>query len=160
MENKLKIVVANQAEKELLKRFVKGMSDLSIYDEFHKIDVECLEEKCYFPDCRELDILEGAFNDAMIEVDESESDIYLEENSIITGTCRFCKVGTTGMENDDDISYTDYLKMMSQEEQEKWACSECFRLICSCCGENLVDDQDDNDCAECMKEESEKEKNA
>lgn len=150
----MKIVVANESEKKLLEKLIEEFHECDIADEIHKITFDCDPLHCFTED--EATIINYAFDQCKVVIDEKEKDILLEEDDMITGTCKFCGVQTTGMSDDcyDAISYEDYLKLMSPEEQEKWTCYECYRRLCSCCGEKLTENDDTNLCPDCEKEES------
>lgn len=147
----MKIIVANESEKLLIEKFIEEFRECDMADELHEVSSECDPHDCFHSD--EATIINYALDQCRVIVDEKEKDIYLEEDDLITGICKFCGEQTNGMSDYDDITYEHYLKMMSLDEQENWTCEECYRRLCSCCGEKLTENDDTNLCPDCEKEE-------
>lgn len=132
----MKIVVNNEAEKVLLEKLINTINDLDLFGEIERIDKETGNEPILTR--RELKILREEFfcGSLSVVVDSKEQEISVE-NDLTTGTCVVCGAETVGVGPDsyDQVSYRDYLKLMSPEEQGKWKCDACERNTCPECGE-------------------------
>jgi len=157
----MKIIVSNEAEKDLVQRLLNVMHEFDILDYIHE---ETTKEPGVLDGSDNIDdfviwadeakILREEIFDTHIEIDETLSDIKVD-GELITGTCRFCGLETIGIGEDcEGSTYEDYVDYKSEEKQKDWSCTECHGRICGCCGEKLVDDADENDCADCLAEES------
>lgn len=122
----MKIIVNNEKEQALIKKFIKEFRECDIAHEIHRIS--CEDEPLAGLGSDEATIIDFAFDQCRIVVDEQEKSILLEEDDMVTGTCVVCGTKTHGMSDCyDDITYEQYIDMMSSEEQEKWLCEECFQ---------------------------------
>lgn len=122
----MKIIVANEQEKALIKRFLKAMKELDGVDTIVELDTETASgDEQYFEGDDRI-FLEDAISYAVVEVDETVSDICVEHHHL-TGTCSVCGTQTEGTEDGDDISYADYLEMTSPEAMKEWKCYECWQ---------------------------------
>lgn len=124
----MKIVVQNEKEKELLKRFVDllikddGLDALEIHDgelandsgEFQRLNTD------------EYKLLYEEFRDRSITIDENIEEMLFENDDVITGTCKVCGIPTCGRVNDEPVTYSDYLHSMSKEQQDNWLCLTCY----------------------------------
>lgn len=147
----MKIIVANDQEKQFIDKFVKELIEFDIAQELHDVSSE------YDGDfgADEVRIIEWALKQARIEIDLEASNIMLEDDSLITGICRFCGKQTQGMEDYEEKTYAEYVHMMSEEQQKKWQCYDCYMRVCECCDEALTATEEDTLCEQCKLEEVE-----
>ncbi|WP_276918677.1 hypothetical protein [Aneurinibacillus aneurinilyticus] len=124
----MKIIVQNEKEKDLIKRFVDllteyyGLDALEIHD----------DEMSKYPDeiprlnADEYKLLYEEFRDRSITIDENIEEMLFENDDVITGTCKVCGIQTCGRVNGESVTYSDYLHSMSKEQQDKWLCLTCY----------------------------------
>lgn len=115
----MKIIVNNEAEKDLVKKLLKTMRDYDILNDFREYENSAA---AVFTD-GEISFLEEAL-DSRILVDGKERQLYAEHD-IVTGICSVCGTVTEGIEDREDIGYSEYLEITSEESQKKWLCEEC-----------------------------------
>jgi hypothetical protein len=152
----MKIVVANQAEKDLIKRLLNVMHEFDILDYIHEQttkEIDPLKGSNTNDDfiiwSDEANILREELYLPFIEIDEKIRDIRVE-GELITGTCKFCGIETMGIGEDaEDCTYEEYVKYQSEESQKKWRCTECENRLCECCGERLTENDDETECTDC-----------
>jgi hypothetical protein len=140
----MKIVVNNEQERLLARKFINAINEYCSIEEV--IDPEFLDHN----QCR---ILRYELAHQRVVVDQLEPEIILEDTDFITGTCRICGCRTSGVYEDYGVvTYSNYLQLMSPEEQSNWICDECQRCLCSCCGEHLTinDFNFDDECVYCL----------
>ena len=122
----MKIIVNNESEQKLLRRFLDLMHDLDGVEEMSKIDDE-------FDDANESTYLEGgdalflerAVLEAKVVIDNSESPICIEHDNL-QGTCAVCGTATDGTIDGDDISYDEWLDYHSESGLKQWKCEGCL----------------------------------
>lgn len=124
----MKIIVQNEKEKDLIKRFVDlltedyGLDALEIHD----------DEMSKYPDeiprlnADECKLLYEEFRDRSITIDENIEEMLFENDDVITGTCKVCGIQTCGRVNGESVTYSDYLHSMSKEQQDNWLCLTCY----------------------------------
>jgi rRNA maturation protein Nop10 len=147
----MKIVVNNEAEAALVKKLLNVINDLDMFEEIKRKDAEtgCVPILNH----HECKILRDEFfcGSLSVVVDPKEQEIAVEDD-MITGTCVVCGAQTSGVDPNryDEISYTDYLRLMSPEVQGNWKCEDCHRNTCPECGEaQMLPDMDM--CQECYE---------
>ncbi|SFM09552.1 hypothetical protein [Pelosinus propionicus] len=158
----MKIIVANQAEKDLITRLFNAMHEFGILEYIHKETTKdtsprdgTVNDDDFIIWSNEADILREEICYPRIEIDKNESDIKVE-GELVTGTCRFCGITTRGIgEDSEGCTYEEYVDYQSQESQNNWRCTECESRICECCGEKLTDNDDETECADCLTSKAE-----
>jgi len=144
----MRIVVNNEQERELVKRFLRMTYDNDLFNELERINIE---NDVHDLDSAEYQVLEWAFNLAKITIDKTEREMELDETDCITGFCRVCECQTEGMGDcHDDVTYSEYLRLMSADVQAEWICEDCQSNMCGCCGERLSVSYDYGECANCL----------
>jgi hypothetical protein len=120
----MKILVNNDKEKELVKRFLIAMRELDGIDGIVELDEKTADgDDLYFQADDRL-FLEDAINNAKVEVNEKVYPLCVEHYHV-TGTCVDCGTQTEGTVDGEDISYEDYLEMTSPERLKEWKCESC-----------------------------------
>lgn len=150
----MKIIVANQAEKDLIMRLLNVIHEFDILEyiaeQTTKENGPLDGNNDFIIQEDEADILREETCYPRIEIDKNESDIRVR-SELITGTCRFCGLETTGIGEDcEGCTYEEYVDYQSEEKQKSWHCTECESRICECCGEKLTDNDDETECADCL----------
>jgi hypothetical protein len=122
----MKIIVSSKQEKDLIKRFLTAMREMDGIDTIISLDAEVAdgEDEFYFKTDDEK-FLEDAINSAKIEIDEKIYPLCIEHYQI-TGTCVICGTQTEGTIDGEDVSYDDYLDMMSPQHLKEWKCESCL----------------------------------
>jgi hypothetical protein len=122
----MKILVANEQEKDLLRRFIKCLHETDSFDDIENNDhIGDKEEDFLSTDEHKL-IAENLFY-GIVMVDESIDELTFEDDTCITGTCKKCGVQTEGTSDGETISYSEYLDSISEERQKNWLCETCYR---------------------------------
>jgi hypothetical protein len=117
----MKIVVANEKEKELIMNFIKAMQDLDMFNEMESLDHS--EERIYLSTDQYRVISDNLHS---VEIDKNEEEMTFDDDTCITGTCKKCGVTTEGTSNGDSITYVEYLRSRSEEQQSTWLCETCY----------------------------------
>jgi len=121
----MQIIVNNEKEKDLIKRFIKALVELDGIEEVERIDHEGdLDETYVWSD--EYRLIGENLCGIKIIIDNSIREMEFDDSSVITGQCVICGVHTEGTANDDDITYSEYLSYMSKEQQDNWKCETCY----------------------------------
>jgi hypothetical protein len=121
----MKILVANEQEKDLLRRFIKCLHETDSFDDIENNDhIGDIEEYFLSTDEHKL-IAENLFY-GIVMVDESIDELTFEDDTCITGTCKKCGIQTEGTSNGDTVTYSEYLNSRSKERQNNWICESCY----------------------------------
>lgn len=122
----MKIIVNNEEEKKLLLKFIYAMHDFG-FDAIEEADNNFLKD-CSDEDpalwYHELKAISDGLIYTKIIVDSSVPEIYYDNDDLVVGTCCRCGTETEGTP-DGETSYSDYLRLMSEESQKKWLCNSC-----------------------------------
>jgi hypothetical protein len=121
----MKIIVKNDKERDLIKRFIKALVELDGIEEVEKIDHEGdLDETYVWSD--EYRLIREELSTVKIDIDEYIKEMTFDDSSVVIGKCMNCGVQTEGTSNDEEITYSEYLYYMSDEIQNTWKCEKCF----------------------------------
>lgn len=123
----MRIVVQNEKEKELIRRFIRVLVEMDAIEEVEKLDHDttgCID--VIFLQSDEYRLIRENLHSGMIHIDQTINEMTFDDSSIITGTCSKCETVTEGTSNDDDITYTEYLEYNSKEKQDNWLCESCY----------------------------------
>ena len=118
----MKILVNNEKEQDLVRRFLKSMRELDMISELLDRDQDCKTE---FLNSDESHFFDDMLLNACVEIDPSVAELFAEHH-ILTGTCAVCGQETEGTIDGNDISYSDYLDSQSLEIQGDWRCESCW----------------------------------
>lgn len=122
------IIVQNDTEKELLKKWIDHMRDtgldvLESDDHDYSAEHDC--DQALQSD--EWQVISNSLCGwCNIEVNPNEPEMEFDDTECVTGKCVVCGEWTTGTE-DDRLTYSDYLHYLSDEQQKKWLCEDCYR---------------------------------
>lgn len=125
----MRIIVQNEQEKELIKRFVNiltkdgGLDALEIHDDEISTEQDCFTRL----NTDEYRLLYEELRDRVITIDENIEEMLFEDDDVITGTCKICGIPTCGRVNGEPVTYSDYLHSMSKEQQDNWLCLTCYK---------------------------------
>lgn len=112
----MKIIVASEAEKELMQRFLSIISTSDIISNVVKdIDDEKLVSS------EEYHFIENGFYDCMLEVGQTNS--MTQEHTIISGICIVCGSYFEGIADGGDINYDEY----AEYQKEDMYCEDCLK---------------------------------
>lgn len=119
----MKIIVNNDSEKKLLRRFLDAMHDLDGIEALTKMDGEYDDKPCLEGD-DEL-FLRQAIYEATVVVDDTVPQICVEHWNL-QGACVVCGGATDGTIDGDDISYDEWLDYTSESGRKSWKCEGCY----------------------------------
>lgn len=150
----MRIVVSNEQEADLIRRFLNDGHEHSIMDLLKS-------EIAKYPDDQpELEgedfriLAEAVFwGGPTIEIDLKEEELRFEDDDWVTGKCIHCGTHTIGSANDEPLTYSGWKWLDSPETRVKWRCEECARRLCPACSEHLIENDEDDECKVCMGEE-------
>lgn len=111
----MKIMVANELERKIVKEFIEYLSDY---------DIDCLPElERYNLDSTDKEFLTNGFNDAHVEIGETHDMQISDEN--ITGICVKCGASTNGLIDGESVNMEEYESITSDGSREDWLCLTC-----------------------------------
>lgn len=116
----MKIIVSSKAEKELMQKFIEIINDCCCIEDIEEDDNDTSEVPVISHD--EYRFIENGFNNCKVEVNESIQSM-TQEHHIVGGTCQVCRQEISGMTDGEDITYDEYLEIMS----EKMICEDCIK---------------------------------
>jgi DNA-directed RNA polymerase subunit RPC12/RpoP len=119
----MKIIVNNEDEAKLIRDFLVFAHDMTATEAIEKLEDptdRALTSDQYFL------IQTGLFDaDLVIEVNKNEKHMTHEDTERITGVCIHCKAETTGLINDSDVTFSEYIRLKSDKAKETWHCEDC-----------------------------------
>lgn len=122
----MRIIVQNQAEEELMHKFLSAIHELGIIDLMEEEDGKenRLEQILNADDYRILsEAISG--DQVSVSVEREEKELYYDEAEFITGTCTKCGEQTQGLYDAFSVTYADAIQMQSTEGQKNWRCYDC-----------------------------------
>lgn len=112
----MKIIVASEDEKKLIKIFIDELISSEILEEL-------ISDRISNSD---IHFIENGYVEAKIEIGET-NPLYIEEDNVI-GICVKCGIKTNGSANGEDVSYEEWVEMNTKESKDNWMCLECFEV--------------------------------
>ncbi|GBF73149.1 hypothetical protein PA598K_01434 [Paenibacillus sp. 598K] len=151
----MRIIVNNQHEATLIKKFLDAAHELGIADLMEQEDATSSQEANEQQLLNSSDyriVAEAIFwGGPKIEVDASEDELRYEDDDWVTGTCIHCGSETMGTgDGMDPLTYERWIEMNSAESRKKWRCDSCHKHMCGNCGERTYTNEEYGECAECM----------
>lgn len=116
----MRIIVQNEKEAELMERLVMDMDAYGL-DEYVKLDAidgEGISKNDSL-------FLQYAFTAAKIEVDTAVEAMYCCSD-IVTGKCCKCGVATSGVVDEAEITYEEYLAYEKARKDDALYCADCL----------------------------------
>lgn len=150
----MRIIVNNQSEADLIKKFLDACHELGVADLMEQEDAEQNGTEQML-DADDYRILGEAvfFETPAIEVDPKESELRYHSDDFVTGTCVHCSTETMGTWMDDPLTYESLKDMNSEEYRKKWRCEDCQKKLCDRCRERTCTNLDVMECDQCLGED-------
>lgn len=122
----MKIIVRNEAEKDLINRLASLLSEGSlevVESDDERFAKDSGEDQLITSE--EYRFLNNAFTNVTFGIDEREAPMELE-NDIISGVCVVCGTHTEGVIDGGDVEYQEYARLTNDKEKIEWKCETCF----------------------------------
>jgi len=120
----MKILVNNQDEANMAEEFLTALHE-EMLDYIQEQDHTQSDSKGMYLSSDQYDFLRDGIYHAEVIINNTVREMVIEPYNIC-GICSKCGTNTSGTIDGNDISYSEYLDMMSEDRLKSWLCETCW----------------------------------